>query len=277
MLQRKGGYPAPPGLAARHPRARAGRRGGGARTRARAASRRATASWPSSAVAGRRSWRSCTSAPRCRCRSALDWPAAGGLPEVFTTAHDALFTQAGLRPGRAPARARRGRAAWAPPRCQLGRAAGARVTATVRREELRPQVEAARRPRDRSRGLRGRGPVRRRARAGRRLEPRREPERARDRRADRRDRRGRHGPEGRDQPPHAHAQARPHPRLHAARAAARGEGGGDAAGREGGAAALRERDPDASPLPRPSSSTGRGMPTSASTAGGKLGKIVLLP
>ena len=24
----------------------------------------------------------------------LDWPAAGGLPEVFTTAHDALFTQA---------------------------------------------------------------------------------------------------------------------------------------------------------------------------------------
>ncbi len=29
----------------------------------------------------------------------LDWPEAGGLPETFTTAHDALFTQAGLRPG----------------------------------------------------------------------------------------------------------------------------------------------------------------------------------
>src|SRR4051794_21211253 len=29
----------------------------------------------------------------------LDWPAAGGLPEVFTTAHDAIFTQSGLRPG----------------------------------------------------------------------------------------------------------------------------------------------------------------------------------
>jgi len=29
----------------------------------------------------------------------LDWPAAGGLPEVFTTAHDALFTQAKLRSG----------------------------------------------------------------------------------------------------------------------------------------------------------------------------------
>ena len=26
---------------------------------------------------------------------ALEWPAAGGVPEVFTTAHDALFTQAG--------------------------------------------------------------------------------------------------------------------------------------------------------------------------------------
>src|SRR3954452_1227135 len=30
---------------------------------------------------------------------ALDWPQAGGLPEVFVTAHDALFTQAGLHAG----------------------------------------------------------------------------------------------------------------------------------------------------------------------------------
>src|SRR5436309_11734018 len=30
---------------------------------------------------------------------ALDWPQAGGFPEVFTTAHDALFTQCGLRVG----------------------------------------------------------------------------------------------------------------------------------------------------------------------------------
>ncbi len=29
----------------------------------------------------------------------LDWTAAGGVPEVFTTAHDALFTQAALQPG----------------------------------------------------------------------------------------------------------------------------------------------------------------------------------
>src|ERR687895_550560 len=41
----------------------------------------------------------------------LDWPAAGGLPEVFTTAHDALFTQAGPPPRAHPlvhAGARRG-------------------------------------------------------------------------------------------------------------------------------------------------------------------------
>jgi NADPH:quinone reductase len=70
----------------------------------------------------------------------LDWPAAGGLPEVFTTAHDALFTQAGLRPGDHllvhGAAGGVGTAA-----VQLGRAAGARVTATVRNEELRGQVE----------------------------------------------------------------------------------------------------------------------------------------
>ena len=70
----------------------------------------------------------------------LDWPAAGGLPEVYTTAHDALFSQAGLRPGEHllvhGAAGGVGTAA-----VQLGRAAGARVTATVRREELRPQVE----------------------------------------------------------------------------------------------------------------------------------------
>jgi NADPH:quinone reductase len=72
---------------------------------------------------------------------ALDWPAAGGLPEVFTTAHDAIFTQAGLRPGEHllvhGAAGGVGTAA-----VQLGVAAGARVTATVRREELRGGVEA---------------------------------------------------------------------------------------------------------------------------------------
>ena len=70
----------------------------------------------------------------------VDWPAAGGLPEVFTTAHDAIFSQAVLRPGEHllvhGAAGGVGTAA-----VQLGREAGARVTATVRREELRPRVE----------------------------------------------------------------------------------------------------------------------------------------
>jgi NADPH2:quinone reductase len=70
----------------------------------------------------------------------LDWPQAGGLPEVFTTAHDAIFTQAGLRPGEHllvhGAAGGVGTAA-----VQLGRTMGARVTATVRREEYRAEVE----------------------------------------------------------------------------------------------------------------------------------------
>jgi len=69
----------------------------------------------------------------------LDWPAAGGTPEVFTTAHDALFTQANLRMGEKllvhGAAGGVGTAA-----VQLGRAAGARVTATVRNEAHRDMV-----------------------------------------------------------------------------------------------------------------------------------------
>ena len=70
---------------------------------------------------------------------ALDWPAAGGLPEVFTTAHDALFTQAGLRPGERLL-VHGGAGGVGTAAVQLGRATGARVTATVRREELRDAV-----------------------------------------------------------------------------------------------------------------------------------------
>jgi putative PIG3 family NAD(P)H quinone oxidoreductase len=71
---------------------------------------------------------------------ALDWPQAGGFPEVFTTAHDALFTQAGLGAGeRLLVHGAAGGVGTAA--VQLARAAGARVTATVRREELRGAVE----------------------------------------------------------------------------------------------------------------------------------------
>jgi NADPH:quinone reductase len=71
----------------------------------------------------------------------LDWPQAGGVPEVFATAHDAIFTQAGLRPGeRLLVHGAAGGVGTAA--VQLGRAAGARVTATVRREQLRRDVES---------------------------------------------------------------------------------------------------------------------------------------
>jgi len=69
----------------------------------------------------------------------LDWPAAGGVPEVFTTAHDAVFTQAGLRAGeRLLVHGAAGGVGTAA--VQLGRAAGAHVTATVRNEQLRGGV-----------------------------------------------------------------------------------------------------------------------------------------
>jgi NADPH:quinone reductase len=70
---------------------------------------------------------------------ALDWPAAGGLPEVFTTAHDALFTQAQLRPGERLL-VHGGAGGVGTAAIQLGRAVAAHVTATVRRQELRKQV-----------------------------------------------------------------------------------------------------------------------------------------
>ena len=139
MLQRRGAYPAPPGSPADIPgmelagevaevgpgvtRFEEGDRvmavvGGGAQAELAVVHERAAMPVP---------------AP-------LEWPQAGGLPEVFTTAHDALCTQARLRPGEHllvhGAAGGVGTAA-----VQLGRLTGARVTATVRNEELRPQVE----------------------------------------------------------------------------------------------------------------------------------------
>ena len=71
---------------------------------------------------------------------ALDWPAAGGFPEVFTTAHDALFTQAGLLAGERLL-VHGGAGGVGTAAIQLGRAAGATVTATVRDESKRAAVE----------------------------------------------------------------------------------------------------------------------------------------
>jgi NADPH2:quinone reductase len=139
MLQRRGGYPAPPGsppdipglelageVAALGPgatRFEEGDRvmavvGGGGQAELALVHERAAMPVP----------------------EGLDSTPAGGLPEVFTTAHDAVFSQAGLRPGE-HLLVHGGAGGVGTAAVQLGRAAGARVTATVRREELRPKVE----------------------------------------------------------------------------------------------------------------------------------------
>ena len=139
MLQRRGLYPAPPGAPQDIPGHGAGRRGG------RHGPRRLPL------LGGR----PCDGHRRRRGQAelalvhervampvpdALDWPAAGGFPEVFTTAHDALFTQAGLAAGeRLLVHGAAGGVGTAG--VQLGRAAGASVTATVRNEDLRGAVE----------------------------------------------------------------------------------------------------------------------------------------
>ena len=71
----------------------------------------------------------------------LDWTAAGGVPEVFTTAHDAIFSQARLTVGeRLLVHGAAGGVGMAA--VQLGTMAGARVTATVRNEHAREQIRA---------------------------------------------------------------------------------------------------------------------------------------
>ena len=78
---------------------------------------------------------------RCALRvpESMGWAEAGGFAEAFTTAHDALFSQAGLALGEHlcvhGAAGGVGVAA-----VQLGAATGARVTATVRNEALRGRV-----------------------------------------------------------------------------------------------------------------------------------------
>jgi NADPH2:quinone reductase len=70
---------------------------------------------------------------------ALSWEQAGGAPEVFTTAHDAVFTQAGLMLGERLL-VHGGAGGVGTAAIQLGRAAGAEVTATVRNPDLRDAV-----------------------------------------------------------------------------------------------------------------------------------------
>ena len=71
----------------------------------------------------------------------IPWEAAGGFPEVFCTAYDALFTQCGLAPGdRLLVHGAAGGVGTAA--VQLGVAAGARVTATIRNPNMMDALES---------------------------------------------------------------------------------------------------------------------------------------
>src|SRR3954447_22691496 len=139
ILQRKGAYPAPPGSPADIPGLElAGEvvaRGPGAERFAEGDRVMAVVGGGGQAELAVVHERAAMPVP-----DELDWPQAGGFPEVFTTAHDALFTQAGLSSGeRLLVHGAAGGVGTAG--VQLGRTAGARVTATVRNPDLRAGVE----------------------------------------------------------------------------------------------------------------------------------------
>jgi len=140
MLQRRGLYPAPPGAPADIPGLElAGQvvaRGPGAERFAEGDRVMAVVGGGGQAELAVLHERQAMPMP-----AGLDWPEAGGLPEVFTTAHDALFTQAGLAAGERLL-VHGGAGGVGTAAVQLGRAAGARVTATVRDEAKRDAMEA---------------------------------------------------------------------------------------------------------------------------------------
>ena len=139
ILQRKGGYPAPPGAPADIPGLElAGevvKRGPGAERFAEGDGVMAIVGGGGQAELAVLHERAAMPIP-----SGLDPVSAGGAAEVFTTAHDALFTQAGLRPGERLL-VHGGAGGVGTAAVELGRVAGARVTATVRNDALRGAVE----------------------------------------------------------------------------------------------------------------------------------------
>jgi putative PIG3 family NAD(P)H quinone oxidoreductase len=140
MLQRRGLYPAPPGAPADIPglelAGEVAACGAGAERFGEGDRVMAVVAGGGQAELAVVHERAATPVPQ-----GLDWPAAGGLPEVFTTAHDALFTQAELAMGERLL-VHGGAGGVGTAAIQLGVAAGAQVTATVRREELRDEVAA---------------------------------------------------------------------------------------------------------------------------------------
>lgn len=138
ILQRKGGYPAPPGAPKDIPGLELAGEvvalGPGAERFAKGDRVTAIAAGGGQAELAVLHERAAMPVP-----DGLDWAAAGGLSEVFVTGHDALFTQGGLRPGeRLLVHGAAGGVGTAA--VQMGCLAGARVTATVRNADLRDGV-----------------------------------------------------------------------------------------------------------------------------------------
>src|SRR3954464_3270694 len=101
MLQRRGGYPAPPGSPPDIPGLELA---GEVAALGDAAERFAVGDRVMGIVGGGGQAELATVHERqlMPVPDRLSWAEAGGLPEVFTTAHDALFTQAGLAAGGRP-------------------------------------------------------------------------------------------------------------------------------------------------------------------------------
>jgi putative PIG3 family NAD(P)H quinone oxidoreductase len=138
VLQRRGAYPAPPGAPADIPGLELA---GEIVERGRGAERFSIGDRVMAVVAGGGQAELAVLHERAAMPvpDTVDWPQAGGLAEVFVTAHDAIFGQARLRPGERLL-VHGGAGGVGTAAVQLGRAAGARVTATVRDEALRPRV-----------------------------------------------------------------------------------------------------------------------------------------
>ncbi|HST33171.1 MAG TPA: NAD(P)H-quinone oxidoreductase [Solirubrobacteraceae bacterium] len=138
MMQRRGLYPAPPGSPQDIPGMELA---GEVAALGPGAERFAVGDRVMAIVGGGAQAELCTAHERVLMPvpEGLDWPAAGGLPEVFATAHDAVFTQGELRSGERLL-VHGGAGGVGTAAIQLARAAGASVTATVRNAELRAQV-----------------------------------------------------------------------------------------------------------------------------------------
>ncbi len=138
MLQRRGFYPAPPGSPQDIPGMELA---GEVRALGPGAERFAEGDRVMAIVGGGAQAELCVVHERqlMPVPAPLDWAAAGGVPEVFLTAHDAIFVQAGLRSGERLL-VSGGAGGVGTAAIQLARASGAQVTASVRDPKLRVQV-----------------------------------------------------------------------------------------------------------------------------------------